>query len=100
MKNPVCDNCGRPVDDHKVRDRFRCPGRNTVFELKDPNEELEYQQDPRCPHCRRTMTDAWDLFCTGFEHNGDEIEVSCGWCEKPYRVQLSVTIEYTTRKIG
>jgi hypothetical protein len=43
---------------------------------------------PRCPWCGAAVTD-WRDSC-GLRNDGDEVEINCGACEKPYTTVIAV----------
>jgi hypothetical protein len=48
-----------------------------------------------CPHCYRQFKDSWEL-C---QKDEDVYEYDCDQCEKPFSVQATITVTYTTVKL-
>lgn len=49
-----------------------------------------------CPHCFQVDEDGWEYNL----QDGDRTEVTCGGCDKKFKVVCSISVDYTTRKIG
>ncbi len=47
-----------------------------------------------CPHCGKVMRDLWDY---GWSHCDEDVEVDCGWCEKPITLIRVVSVDYRCR---
>lgn len=48
-----------------------------------------------CPYCFQEDEDAWE-YNLG---DGASTEVTCGGCERKFRVQCSISVDYTTKRI-
>jgi transcription elongation factor Elf1 len=55
--------------------------------------DTQYTKDPICPHCGKSMSDAWEL-----DLGDDELEYDCGHCEEPMMICRNIEITYCTRK--
>ena len=51
--------------------------------------------DANCPWCRRKVADPHELEVDNDRH----ADINCGWCEKPYRLEATVTVDYFTQKL-
>jgi hypothetical protein len=49
-----------------------------------------------CPHCFQVEEDGWEYGL----RDGCSTEVRCGGCDQLFRVQCSISVDYTTKKIG
>lgn len=59
--------------------------------------ETQYTDEPICPHCGKSVSDAWEI---NFGATGDEeTELECGHCEKPFTVSRRITVKYCTSKL-
>ena len=57
-----------------------------------------YEALPVCPHCELMDQDWWDGL--GPKSDGDEWEAECSACGKTYSVEMCVTVEFRTSKVG
>lgn len=57
----------------------------------------QHTKEPVCPHCGRKERDAWEVDF-GPAMDGEAVIV-CGYCEKEYKVERFVSIEFTTSKL-
>lgn len=48
-----------------------------------------------CPYCLQEDEDAWEYNL----RDGDRTEVTCGSCDKKFKVVCSISVDYTMRKI-
>lgn len=48
-----------------------------------------------CPWCGEMKTDLWDYNWGSRE----EIEVECGYCDKPFLLSRIVSVDYTARRV-
>lgn len=64
------------------------------------NEENQWDYDnldaPQCPHCDKSMSDAWELNL----RDGEDTDVTCGWCGKNYDVVCHFSVTYSTTYRG
>ena len=60
--------------------------------------DTDWTTFPTCPHCGEDDQDWWD--CLEPKNDGDEWNVECCSCDKEYKVTMSVSVHFTTEKIG
>lgn len=60
------------------------------------SEDCEDQRWPRCPHCFHAVEDWGEEM--GNSNDGDEVDMDCGWCEKPFKTMMHISATFTSVK--
>lgn len=58
-------------------------------------KRTKYENNPTCPECGYEDHEWWD-YGSGFQHDGDQIEVECAGCAIPLRWTLHVEYSFDT----
>ena len=56
--------------------------------------DLDYTDEPVCPHCGAEMADAWEYQLL----DGDSEVVDCGRCGQQYKMTRNIDVTYSTAK--
>jgi hypothetical protein len=56
--------------------------------------DTQYTSDPVCPWCGYKYMDAWELEMG----DGSEQVIECGECEREYKVECVISVDYCTEK--
>ena len=60
------------------------------------DKDLDYNDEAVCPHCGSEQSDSWEL---GLDGDGDSTETDCQSCGESFRVELDLTVKYSTSLI-
>ena len=96
----TCERCGKtpPNEGYFTEGRIWCRScwqiyiAEKVYEWGEIEHDTSYQGLAICPYCGKTVNDSWEL------DDGDK--VICGRCENTYMVNIVVSRDYSTEKIG
>jgi uncharacterized Zn finger protein len=64
---------------------------------QDFSKEIDcmYKDEVVCPHCGYEFSESHEF---SMQHDGDEIEIECDECGKPFTAFLCVEYTYSTHK--
>lgn len=67
------------------------------MKLEDKEIDCCHTDFPVCPHCGETDQDWWDGL--GSKNDGDSWVVTCGFCDKDYEVEMTVSTTFSTEAL-
>ena len=102
--NPRKYRCCRKLDGFMLK-HYKCLGRDHKDCPLNQNEVANATKEPFdtddtreivCPHCGYKFSNSYEF---GMDSDGEEQEIDCGRCEKPFIAMINISVTYSSRTI-